>query len=266
MDKQNDNDDGDVYDFDVSANDSLKENVRRLFSPSSWWKIWTTLRTVVVWFFIIMLVRAWALFVFNAKDENAVSQAKLNFVYMLYWALLLFWATWILWSSALNIEWVQWSQEFIGNFKDNLLFQVVWFMKAMAFFLAVVMIAWFGFRIISANEKEEKLSNARKWVINVLVALMFIKIIDYIYYIAQQTDFKSRAQELVVGISKVMGFILWFTLVLLVFYAWVKMVLWWWEEDSWTQAKETIRTVFLVTLILFLFLLIAHQVISEVAF
>jgi hypothetical protein len=58
------------------------------------------------------------------------------------------------------------------------------FLKAIAFFVALFFIVWYGFQIMSAMGEEEKIKAARQGILNVVLALIFIKIIDYLYYIA----------------------------------------------------------------------------------
>jgi len=58
--------------------------------------------------------------------------------------------------------------------------------------------------MMTALDSDEKLKKARSGVINVVLALIFIKIIDYLYIIAQAKEFKNKAIELLVEVSKVL--------------------------------------------------------------
>jgi hypothetical protein len=58
--------------------------------------------------------------------------------------------------------------------------------------------------MISAMDDEEKVKKMRQGIINIIIVLISIKIIDYIYFIAQAPNFKSKATELIVEVSKVM--------------------------------------------------------------
>jgi hypothetical protein len=62
--------------------------------------------------------------------------------------------------------------------------------------------------MIQAMDAEDKFKEARKGILNIVLALIFIKLIDYIYYIAQASDFKNRAIELIVEVSKGMAYVL----------------------------------------------------------
>ena len=45
---------------------------------------------------------------------------------------------------------------------------------------------------MQAQEKEDKIKQARSGAINVILALIAIKVLDYVYYIAQNADFVSK--------------------------------------------------------------------------
>jgi len=45
---------------------------------------------------------------------------------------------------------------------------------------------------MQAQEKEDKIKQARSGAINVILALVAIKVLDYIYYIAHNSDFISK--------------------------------------------------------------------------
>lgn len=252
-----------TYSINVTSERTLTDNVVRLFSPNNEdWQIWRIIRIIWVWVFLIFLIRAWAIFMLKANDEWEIKKAKMNLVYIIYWWVLFFWVIRILWT-ALNLWAVQWTQELVWTFQSRLMLQVLWFFKAFAFFMAVVMIFYYGYKMMQALDKEDKIAEARKWVINVLLALILIKVIDFVYYIAQQSDFKSRAWELLVSFSKVLWYVLWWALLISIFYAWFLMITSRWEEESFNKWKNIIKAVFIVAILVMLFLLIVYQVISE---
>jgi hypothetical protein len=45
-------------------------------------------------------------------------------------------------------------------------------------------------------------------VLNVVIALVLIKVIDYIFYIAQQPDLATKASGLIINVAIVLGWIL----------------------------------------------------------
>jgi hypothetical protein len=65
----------------------------------------------------------------------------------------------------------------------------------LAYYAAFVMMVYYGYKIMQAQEKEDKIKAGKTGVLNVILALIAIKVLDYLYYIAQQSDFKSQAQS-----------------------------------------------------------------------
>gem|GEM_PF-1349046 len=70
--------------------------------------------------------------------------------------------------------------------------------------MAIILIIYHGLQIIRSYEKEEKLTEARKAVVNVLAVLILIKVIDYVYFIAYDNGFKTKAVDFIIEISKLM--------------------------------------------------------------
>lgn len=85
---------------------------------------------------------------------------------------------------------------------------VLSFLKALAFFIALIFIVWYGFKIVNESGEEEKVNLARQGITNVLLALIFIKIIDYLYYIALSGQFKSKAIDFIVQASKFLTYLI----------------------------------------------------------
>lgn len=95
----------------------------------------------------------------NASDEKKVLMQRMNFLYIFYGAFLLFGATWIL-GTALNFN--AGSQALVDSLQNNLLFQFLSFLKAGAFFLAIILIIYYGFMMMRAFEQEDKIKAARR--------------------------------------------------------------------------------------------------------
>lgn len=252
-----------TYQLNVDAENSLMQNIWNLFSPYEWWwQLWNVLRVIWVWIFIFFLVWAWAQFLLKANDESELKKAKMNILYIFYWWLLFFGSVWIFWT-ALSLWTVQWTDDLVTEFQDSLMFQVLAFLKAWAFFAAVVMIFYYWYRIIQAYDSEDKISNAKKWFLNVIIALIFIKVIDFVYYIAQQDEFVSEAASLLIDFAQIIWYVLWWLLLLTIFYAWILLITSRWDEEAWNKAKNIIKAIFLVVILIFLFLLIVYQVIRQ---
>lgn len=257
----------DTYSLSVDKSSSLEDNVRRLvLSSTSNGPIFSTILNIWVWLLVIYLVRWGILFLMNADNEAEIKKYKMNLLYILYGAFLFFGGSWIV-NSALEFETSQGivssSWWILTSFQNNLMLQILAFLKMAAYFVAICMVAYYWYKIMKAFEQEDKIKEARKWVINILLSLVFIKIIDYLFFIAQQTDFGSRAKDLIVSASKTMWYVLWLIFILSILYAWFLMITSRWEEDSWKKAKNIIKAVFIVSLIVFLFFLIVYQLVSD---
>ena len=77
------------------------------------------------------------------------------------------------------------------------------FLKAFAFFYAIIITIWYGFNMIRALDKEDTLKNAKRGLVNVLLALVFIKVIDFVFFIAQDVSFISRAKNFMITIARI---------------------------------------------------------------
>ncbi|MBP6910133.1 hypothetical protein KBC03_00855 [Patescibacteria group bacterium] len=70
------------------------------------------------------------------------------------------------------------------------------------------MFLYYGFQFMRALEEESKIKAAKTGIINVIVALVLIKIIDFIFFIAQQQNFGSRMQEFLVNTARIAAYVL----------------------------------------------------------
>ena len=252
----------------VSANNSLKDNIYYLFSPTNNNSVlWNIIKIVTIG--VLVLYFAWTGidFVLNPNDEWKLKNARRSFYYLLFGAFLVYWVTWILWKwlAIDNLTWTDpnASWNFLQNFIWRVLFQVLSFLKAFAFFWAIVMIIWYGFQLVRALDKEDAIKTAKKWIVNVLLALIFIKVIDFIFFIAQDVTFVSKAKQFIFNTAKALWYILWVVIVWTLIYTWFKYLSAGGDEAKVKWAKETAINIFYVVLIMFLFLLVAWQVIAE---
>lgn len=268
-----------VFDIGIDRELSLMDNIKRLFYPSSTtitdaeWNIvvvppggslWTLIRSLGFIILFIFLVVAWINFIMSAKESDASKKAFSSLIYILYGAFLVFWVTWIL-GSVLNIGGIQWSGQLIDSVQNWLFLQILSFFKVLAFFAAIIMLAVSWFRMMAAMDKSDKVKIAQKWAINVVIALVFIKIIDYVFYIAQTPAFWTKAADMIVNVAVVLGRILGSLFVLALFYAWYLMISSSWKEEAFKKAKWIIINIFIIALVIFLFLLIVYQIFNEFA-
>jgi hypothetical protein len=89
--------------------------------------------------------------------------------------------------------------------------------------------------------------------------LIAIKVLDYVYYIAQQKEFVKEGSSLIGWAGKILGWVLWIIIIVALLYAAVLLIVSRWNEDSWKKAKTIIRNVFLVIFVLFLFIVIIYD-------
>lgn len=268
-----------VFKICIRKDISLMDNIRYLFYPnplippstdpncavsSKWWMLRDIIRVLWGAILFIFLIANGIMFLTGANDEDKLKKAKTSILYLLYGALLFFWSTWIL-GTVLNIGWLQGSDQFVQRVQEWILFQVLAIFKGAAFFIAIIMIIWYGFRIITAQEEEDKIQTARRWVVNIVAALVLIKIIDYIFYIASTPSFASQAADGIVQAAKIFWWILGIVIMLSFFYMWYLLVTSSGDEERLTKAKNIVMSIVLWTITIFLFLLIIYQIFSEFA-
>jgi len=263
-----------VFNICVDRNISLMANVKNLFYPnqiaptsscsagSQWGQLWILIRAL--WFIVmfIFLVWAWVDFIIKAKEPDGTKKALTSLIYIGYGAFLIFWVTWIL-GTVLNIGNVQWSGQLVDRVQNWLFLQILSFFKVLAFFAAIIMLVVAGFKMMSAMDKSDKVTIARKWAINVVIALVLIKVIDYIFYIAQTPAFGAKAADMIVNVAIVLGWVLGSLFVLALFYAGYLMITSWGKEDAFKKAKSIVINIFIIAAVVFLFLLIVYQVFNE---
>jgi len=256
-----------VYESDLWVNKKkpLINNIESLFFPddqSWWWNIWNKLQMIFVGLLFIFLVWAGALFVLWSNDDWQLKQAKNNILYIFYGAFLVFGSTWILWNILNVWEDIDTSDTII-NIQKELIWSVLIFFKSFAYYLAIILIVYHGYKIMQAQEKDDKVKAWRNWVLNVILALIAIKVLDYIYYIAQSSDFTSKWKEFIWSIWIVLGWILWVVVVIVLIYAGLLLITSRGNEESMKKSKTIIRNVFLVLFVLFLFIVIVYDLVKN---
>ena len=266
-----------VFSLCVDRNATLMENVRNLFYPSAyvdpnassacqnkWGQLWILIRNLSFVLMFLFIVLAGVNFIMKAKDAEGPKKSASSLMYIAYGAFLIFGVIWIL-STVLNLPNVQWTTQLVNNLQNNLFLQILTFFKVLWFFLAIIMMVVYGVKIMAAMDKDDKLKVARKWVLNVILALVFIKIIDYVYFIAQAPTFATKAADLIINVAVVAGYILWALFVAAMFYAGFMLITSTWNEESMKKAKSAIINIVIVALVVFFFLLIVYQIFNEFA-
>lgn len=255
-------------DWEVKKESTLRQNIVALFYPSEYGKnaIYEVIRDMTLWVMIAFFVRAWASILFNRKPED-VKKTLWSLVYILIWWVFVYGANWIFGSvldfneSSFTAEgsWIEW----VEKATKGVFFVVLSAMKAFAFFLAIIMLVITWFRVIAAWEWE-KWKKLVKWLINVVIALMIIKGIDFVYYIAADTwGFVENAANLIINIAKVFAYVYWVIIVIMVIIAWYLYMTDWWNWANFKKATNVLVNILLSALVLFAFLLILYQIFAE---
>ena len=258
----------------IQRDKSIEENVRNLLYPSTTANnsncsiggtggiLRNMIKLITFGLMFVFAVVAGMGFVLNGADGG--KKAATNLMYLAYGSFLVYGSIWIL-GFVLNIENVSWSADLVNNLQNNLFLQILSFFKVLAFFLAIFMMVWTGFKMMSAMDKEDKIKEGKNWIINIIVSLVLIKIIDYIFYIAQSASFASKASALVLDVAKILWWVLGIAFVGWLLYAGYGMFLSGWDEKVIKKTKWILVNIFMISLLLFFFLLIIYQIFNEFA-
>lgn len=258
-----------VYDpsvLGIDSNQTLEENVRNLFYPDPYtWEggsLWRILQVIAAGFFVAMIMFIGLQFLRFPEDKKKIDWAKFSILYIAYGGFLLFGAVFLIGQLGFN-DTTSSAQSVVENLQTKILVNIIALIKALAFFFAVVMIFRNGIQIVQAMDAEDKRKKGISWVVNVLAALVFIKLLDYVYYIAQQQDFKNRAVGLLVDVSKVVGYIMGWVMLLYLIYAGYLLVINNGDDEGYKKAMNTLKTIFFAILVVFLFLMIVYQLVKD---
>jgi hypothetical protein len=264
-----------VFSLCVDRNVSLMENVKNLFYPSTtvnpnasaacknqWWQLWILIRNLSIILMFVFLVLAGVNFIMKAKDPEWPKKSASSLMYIAYGAFLIFGVIRILWT-VLNLPNIQWTTQLVDRIQNNLFLQILTFFKVLWFFIAIVMMVVYGIRMMAAMDKDEKLKIAKTGILNIIIALVLIKVIDYIFFIAQAPTFATKAADLIVQVAIIAGYVLGALFVAAIFYAWFLFITSSGNEEATKKAKSAIINILIVALVVFLFLLITYQIFNE---
>lgn len=244
---------------------SITDNIKAMFYPDisgQGWKIRDLIKVLWLIIFVGALVIQWFMYILQSDNEDTIKWYHTNIAYILLGGLLFFAATWIL-GIGLSVWWDWWTTGLLDRLDKGILFQIFSWIRAWAFFTAIILLWYYWRSMISAMDDEEKVKKMRQWIINIIIVLISIKIIDYIYFIAQAPNFKSKATELIVEVSKVMWYMLWGFFTLSLIYYWFRLMFSWWDEEALKKVKNVIISILLWTIVIFLFFLIIYQIVQE---
>ena len=267
-----------VLSMGVDKNVTLRENIVRLFYPTGRDNdgkniIFDVIKNLTLWVMIIFIVLSGASLLIN-RDSKEVSKSLKSLLYIMLWWVFIYAANWLFWS-VLNFDYtnggilpgsedqaIWWvTNKLIWD--NSVLFKVLSAVKAAAFFLAIIMIVVTWFKVISAwdGEKWKKLV---KWIVNVVVALLVIKWVDFIYYMAADSqNFVQNAADFIINVAKIFGYIYGVIIVLMVIVAWYLYITDGGTGNNFKKASNVLVNILLSWLVLFSFLLILYQVFAE---
>lgn len=270
-----------VFSLCVDRDLTLLQNVQNLFYPTAipnptldpnspcgstqaWWQLWVLIRNLAFVLMFLFLVIAGVKLIMEAKEADGPKKSFSSLMYIAYGAFLIFGVIRILWS-VLNLPNIQGTTQLVDRVQNWLFLQILSFFKVLWFFLAIIMMVVYGFRMMAAMDKADKVKVAQKWILNVVVALVLIKIIDYVYYMAQSPAFASKAGDLIVSIAMVLWYILGAVLVGAIFYAGFLLITSSGNEETMKKARSTVVNIVIVAAVVFIFLLVVYQIFNEFA-
>ena len=262
-----------VFDIScVSKTNTFKQNVECLFFPTptsagSGAVAGGYLRGIIkyvgyILVFVYLVMSAIRLVISGKKSENLKAELN-NFLYIMIGAALFFWAVW-LFSQVINLSAIDQTTGLKDNLVSNtgILFFVLTFLKWAAFFFAIVMIVITGFQMMNPSSGEEGWGKKLfKNLAAVIAALVGMKVVDFLYYIASQQDFTKRAGEFIIQIAKMLGYLS--GSVIMIIYSGYLLVVDGGKWENFKKAKNTLINIVLAVGSLFLFLFVIYQIFSE---
>ena len=261
-----------VFSFScVKKDQPFIDNVKCLFFPwvspegKAWGFLWEILRYAGMIIVFIYIVYAAIQLIVSGKDANQLKNAMTNLLYVLVGSALFFGAMW-LFGTVLNLNEVRTTAGLRDNLisSNGILFFVLSFLKGAAFFIAIIMIVITGFRMMNPQSGEswdgKKLA---KNLVNVIFALVAMKVIDFIYYIASQQNSASQAGNFIIQVAKFLAYVSGSVIVLMIIYSGYLLVVDGGKGENFKKAKNTLINIVFAVAALFFFLFILYQIFSE---
>lgn len=250
----------------VKKDKNLKENIEVLFSPENHWGVlWSILKYAGFWLIFFYIVYAAIPLLLKGGKPEELKSAMTNILYILIGATFFFGAVW-LFGSKLNLTALQHTEglkdELISN--KGIWFFILSFLKGAAFFIAIIMIVITGFKMM--NPKTWESGEGKKLVknlANIIFALVAMKVVDFIYYIAQSNQFAQKAGQFIVQMAKFLAYISGGVMVIMIMYAGYLLIVDGGKGENFKKAKTIIINILLTVVTLFFFLFILYQIFSE---
>ncbi len=252
----------------VSAGSNFKTNVQALFFPKTnqWWALWDVIRYAgMVLVFVFILYSAIQLITSMGKPEK-LKTAVTNLLYVLIWSFLFFWSMRIFWTMF-DIGDIRQTS---GMVEDKLIssnwlpFFILSVLKWAAFFIAIIYIVSIWFQLMNPSTWESW--NGKKLIkslANIIFALIAIKVVDFLYYIASLESFATDAWNFIVQVAKFLAYLSGIVIVFMIIYSGYLLVVDWWKWENFKKAKNTLINIVLAVIALFFFLFILYQIFAE---
>ena len=268
----------------VDRNKWIRQNIIDTFYPQSYedsGRIWELIKNFIIGFMVVFMFLTAFDLLLHTDEENKVKDTMKNFMYIIFGGFLCFiarrllaqigirWAdNGIQWSAWL-FQWIQWQYDgdewvWLYNQTSGIIFDILNTLKAWAFFVAILMIARYGFQIIRSMDEEDKFAAAKQGIFNIVIALIVIRLIDFIYYIAQAPDFNSQAMDTIITVSTYVWYIVGALFILVLIYAGIQIIVSNGDDEKLVKAKNYVVTMFLIWVTVLLFLLIVYQIMQEI--
>ena len=250
----------------VDTNKDLETNIRNLFYPDAMNSgvLAEVMKALAIGIILIYIVFAGVQLVTHGRDPEELKKALQNLGYITMGAILIYGAG-RLFGDVLVLSKIQGIGGVSGALVDgnrSLFFQLLTFLKGLAFFYAILMIVVTGFRVISAADAD-KSKKLIRGVLNVIGALVIMKVVDFVYYIAGSQNFAAEATILILSAAKFFGYLYGAAAVLMVFYAGYSFLTDGGWGDGFKRAKNILINILVSGLVLFGFLLILYQIFAE---
>ena len=253
----------------VSWKKTLKQNIEALFFPpietGTWWALWNVLRYAGMILVFIFILYSGIQLIMSMWKPDKLKSAVTNLLYVLIGSFLFFWAMWIF-SSVFNINSLQGTSGVSENLTSAtwLPFFILSFLKWAAFFVAIVYIVSIWFQLMNPSNWESW--NGKKLVKklgNVIFALVAIKVVDFLYYIASQKTFASDAGNFIIQVAKFLAYLSGIVMVIMIIYSGYLLIVDGWKWENFKKAKNNLINILLAIIALFFFLFILYQIFAE---
>ena len=174
----------------INSSWDLVENIE-----SVWFNILTTIKYIISWVLVILLVYAWIQMIISMwNDEDKLSTAKRQLWYTIVWLIFIN-IPWTIYSMFVTNKWQidwrivgTWSSQIsqqsdniflnIFNFDTTFNWKIVLFLESLIFAVAIFVIILAGIHILSARWEESKITEAKNKILWAIVWLIFVWFIE----------------------------------------------------------------------------------------